>query len=103
VVEFSSRFKRIAQGRVFMMPVVARVGTVDIEVRYGSSPPPHFWASDGSNQASIMIATLTVIKNTLPVAVLNQVITWASKTGHQAGLSREWVKALSHLPLGTVP
>jgi len=85
------------------MPIVATVSGVDIEIRYGSSPPPHFWANDGSNQASIMIATLTVIKNTLPASTLNQILVWAKKTGHQAALSREWVNALSHLPLGMVP
>jgi len=85
------------------MPVVAQVGGVNIEIRYGSGPPPHFWANDGTLYAKVMITNLAVLKSTLPQNVINQVIQWAGTTGHQAALSREWVKAATNSTLGSVP
>jgi hypothetical protein len=72
------------------MPTIAVVDGVKIQMFYDDHIPPHFHAVIGGDEMLVAIATLDVIRGSLPPASQRRVLTWARQ--HQAQLALNWVK-----------
>jgi hypothetical protein len=59
------------------MPTVAVVDAVKIQFFAREHPPPHFHAVFAEYRAQIEIATLQVMRGSLPINKLRAVISWA--------------------------
>jgi hypothetical protein len=70
------------------MPTVAIVEAVKIQFFAREHPPPHFHAVFAEYRAQIEIATLQVIKGSLPPNKLRTVISWAQ--ARQGALKIAW-------------
>lgn len=70
------------------MPTVAIISDVKIQLYAQEHPPPHFHAVFAEYRAQIEIASLRVLKGSLPRAKLAAVISWARP--RQMELRRAW-------------
>jgi hypothetical protein len=70
------------------VPTVAIVEAVKIQFFAREHPPPHFHAVFAEHRAQIQIATLQVIKGSLPNNKLRSVISWAET--RQDALMTAW-------------
>ncbi len=59
------------------MPTVAIIEGVKIQFYPKEHPPPHFHAVFAEYRAQIDIASLTVLKGSLPPAKLHLIVDWA--------------------------
>jgi hypothetical protein len=69
---------------------------VKIQMFYDDHTPPHFHGVIGGHEVLIAIATLDVIRGSLPPAAQRRVLAWARQ--HQAKLALNWVKCQSSEP-----
>jgi hypothetical protein len=79
------------------MPAIAIVDGAKIRMFYRDHTPPHFHAVVGSEEMLIAIASLDVIRGSLPPAVQRRVLEWARQ--HQAELAANWTKCQNAEPL----
>ena len=75
------------------MPTVARFDGIKIQFFAREHPPPHFHAAFAEYRAQIDVATLTVIRGSLPPAKLQAVVEWACT--RQDALNRAWDAVLA--------
>ena len=84
-------------------PRVPRVSTfygIVIAMYYRDHAPPHFHAVYGEHEATIVIATLSVLSGELPARALRLVQDWADM--HRAELQANWDFARVHAPLASI-
>jgi hypothetical protein len=72
------------------MPTIAVVDGVKIQMFYEDHDPPHFHAAMGGREMLVTIASLDVIRGSLPPASQRRVLAWAGQ--HQAQLALNWVR-----------
>jgi len=60
------------------MPTVAIVDGVKIQFYANDHPPPHFHAEFGEHRAVVLIASLEIVRGSLPEAKRRAVIEWAA-------------------------
>jgi Domain of unknown function (DUF4160) len=75
------------------MPTVAVINGTKIEFYFDEHPPPHFHARYAEFVAQIDLATLEVIKGSLPRSRLRTIQEWASP--RRAALEAAWNACLS--------
>ena len=75
------------------MPTVAIVEGVKIQFYANDHPPPHFHAEFGEYRAVFLIASLEIIRGSLPEAKRRAVVQWASS--RKDAMTATFVRAIS--------
>lgn len=70
------------------MPTISIFYGIVIQMYYNDHAPPHFHALYGEYDASIDIASLKIIRGSLPGRARALVLEWA--TEHEAELMEDW-------------
>jgi Domain of unknown function (DUF4160) len=84
-------------------PAVPRISVfygIVITMYYRDHAPPHFHAVYGEHEATIVIATLSVLTGKLPARALRLVREWAEL--HRSALEANWNAARAREPLSTI-
>src|SRR3954465_12817897 len=82
-----------------VVPTISRFYGIVIRMYFADHAPPHFHAVYGGEEAVIAIATLEVLRGTLPDRALRLVREWASL--HRDELATNWERV--QLPEQPVP
>ena len=78
------------------MPTIATVDGIKIQMFYDDHAPAHFHATLAEDEVLIAIATLDVIRGTLPSPRLRRVLSWAGE--NQEALALNWIKCQEGQP-----
>ncbi len=73
------------------MPEIARFYGIVITINYREHPPPHFYASYGMDEATVVIDDATTLAGSLPPNARRMVLRWA--TLHRSALKAHWAWA----------
>jgi hypothetical protein len=73
------------------------IGNLDIRVYANDHLPPHFHAITPDEEALIEIATLKILKGSLPPRVRRTVMAWAEE--NKAALAAEWNRINPNFPI----
>ncbi len=76
------------------MPTISMFYGIIIQMFWDDHAPPHFHALYAEYEVLINIATLEVIKGTMPRRALSLVLEWASE--HRAELLEDWKLCAQH-------
>ena len=79
------------------MPRISEFYGIEIYLYYRDHAPPHFHAIHGSEQASIVIATGSVLRGRLSPRALALVTEWCRL--NQTALEQNWERARQQRPL----
>ena len=82
------------------VPRISAFYGIVIAMYYRDHAPPHFHAVYGEYEATIVIATLSVLSGDLPARALRLVQEWARL--HQAELEANWNAARVRVPLASI-
>jgi len=82
------------------VPRISAFYGIVIAMYYRDHAPPHFHAVYGEYEATIVIATLSVLSGDLPGRALRLVTEWAQL--HQAELEANWHSARARVPLASI-
>lgn len=82
------------------VPRVSAFYGIVITMYYRDHAPPHFHAVYGEHEATIVIATLSVLTGKLPTRALRLVREWAEL--HRSELEENWDAARAREPLATI-
>jgi hypothetical protein len=82
------------------MPCISQFFGIMIYMYHRDHSPPHFHAEYGEHEALFEIATLKVIRGSLPGRVHNLVLEWADL--HREELMEDWLLARRHKPLAQI-
>jgi len=72
------------------IPTIAIVDGVKIQIFYNDHVPAHFHAILADDEVLVAIASLDVIRGSLPPAKLRRVLAWARD--HQGELALNWIR-----------
>jgi Domain of unknown function (DUF4160) len=82
------------------VPRISAFYGIVIAMYYRDHAPPHFHAVYGEHEATIVIATLSVLSGALPARALRLVQEWAEL--HRTELAANWQAARTHAPLASI-
>ena len=73
------------------MPTISMFRGIKISINYREHRPPHFHATYGGEEVTILINELEVLSGSIPAKQLKMVLGWAAF--HQEELLENWVLA----------
>ena len=83
------------------MPTISMFYGIIIQMFWDDHAPPHFHALYAEYEVLINIATLEVIKGTMPRRALSLVLEWASE--HRNELLEDWTLCTQHQAPKKIP
>ena len=82
---------------VATLPKVATFNGIRIYQRYNEHHPPHFHATHGGAEVSLLIADSSVLAGGISPSAHRNVLAWVD--GHRAELALNWVYGLAQMPI----
>ena len=73
------------------MPTISMFRGIKVSINYREHRPPHFHATYGGEEVTILINELEVLSGSIPAKQLKMVLGWAAF--HQEELLENWVLA----------